>query len=118
MKRKVTLYVEERLIEEAKKHKINLSRFLEYYLRNFLEKASIEVENREPKLVVLARCPNGHETAVVLIDAFGNYRSDRVYCKVCGKRFRIKRRIITILKGSRNLYAEWYSKRFNTPFTV
>jgi len=118
MKRKVTLYVEEKLIEEAKKLKINLSRFLEYCLKNFLEKASIEVENREPKLVVLARCPNGHESAVVLIDAFGNYRSDRAYCKVCGKRFRIRGRIITILKGNKNLYFEWYSKRFNTSFTV
>ena len=118
MKKKVTLYVKEKLVEEAKKLKINLSSFLEYHLENYLKSIGIEIKEPEHKLVVLVRCPRGHEISVVLIDAFGNYRSDRAYCKYCRRQFRIRRRILTILKGDKNLYMDWYSKKFNTSFLV
>ena len=112
MKKITSIFIEKELVEKAKKYGINLSRFVEYCLKTYLETKFGEVfkeEEKEDMLVVLVKCPGGHENTVTLIDKNENIRRDsRAYCKICGTRFRIARRILSILKGDMNLYWKWY----------
>jgi uncharacterized protein YbaR (Trm112 family) len=114
MKKRTTIYLDKEILEKARKYGINISKFVEYVLKKYLESRWNEVfektEEEEHKLIVLVECPNGHELDVVLIDKDGKFRKNtRVYCKFCGKVFRIKRRVKTILKGDKNLYWKWYA---------
>ena len=112
MKKITSIFIEKELVEKAKKYGINLSRFVEYCLKKYLEEKFGEIfkeEEKEDILAVLVKCPQGHENTVTLIDKHGNIRRDtRTYCKVCGMRFRIVRKILSILKGDMNIYWKWY----------
>jgi len=117
MKVKVCLYIRKEIYEKAKKYIRNMSRFLENALADFLKKYGETLEEREPELVVLVKCPFGHIFEHALIDGYGVYKSDRAYCKICKKQFRVKGRIINIVKGSMELYKKWYSKVAPQSFT-
>jgi hypothetical protein len=113
MKKRTTICIDKELLEMAKKYGINLSRFVEYCLKNYIESKWGEIFEKEKEkediLVVLVKCPQRHENVVVLIDKNGNFKKDtRTYCKICGSRFRISKRILSILKGDINLYWKWY----------
>jgi uncharacterized protein YbaR (Trm112 family) len=116
MKKQVSIYIDKEVWEKARKYLKNISKFCEEKIKEYLKSVGEEVKEVEPKLVVIVRCPLGHESEAVLIDESGRFRSSRVYCKVCRKRFRIKGRIVDIKKGNRNLYIQWYSQTFKTNF--
>ena len=110
MKKQVSIYIEKEIWEKARKYLKNVSRFCEEKIKEYLKMVgeTIEEKKEEAQLSVIVECTCGNEFEVILIDARNNFRSGRVFCKVCGKRFTIKRRIKEIVKGDMNLYWKWY----------
>jgi len=109
MKKQVSIYIDKEIWEKARKYLRNVSRFCEEKIKEYLKIVgeTIEEKKESAKLSAIVKCECGNEFEVVLVYANDKFRSGRVYCKACGKRFTIRRRIKEVF-GDMNLYWKWY----------
>ena len=103
---RIEIWIGKELKELVKLHGLNLSKFVREKLKEHFKEQGIEIEEPDPPLILLVRCPFCSRT-------FKTTTIKQVRCRFCNKTFRVftrrfGSRIVSIVKGNRNLLFKAY----------